>query len=375
MSTVRTENIPTTIGELNEDFAGRTTMAGYDSTKLIHIHRRNRPYVWGPEMRTKLLDSILKGYYIPPIISCSKYENNNERRYVMEGGNRITTIRKIMNGEVRELTQAEYSKVASFPITLVVMRNLTNRQQREIFRRLSKNIKVSDGQLYAMSEEDSPIVQEAFRFLNDVAYPHRARITNVFFDTVDKDNAGRKNLEDAMAIVSGAHNGIQYITKSFTRQEENVESQTPIDRELIYNRVNIILTIFERANEVIEPVDSKTKKAQFTVGAYIGAILYDILMNNEENMDEIITKWTKYIVMVRRNIPHAIEAIEIKGAQNINPDKLAKKSYRVALFLEEGRIASEEETKQIKHVYANDQVSEEDEDEEEEIEIEIEIEN
>jgi hypothetical protein len=378
MSTIRTENIPTTIGQLNEDFAGRTTMANYDQTKLIHIHRRNRPYVWGTEMQTKLLDSILKGYYIPPIISCSQYENNNERRYVMEGGNRITTIRKIMNGEVRELTPAEYSKVTSFPITLVVMRNLTNRQQREMFRRLNKNIKVSDGQLYAMSEEDSPIVQEALRFLNDVAYPHRARITNVFFDTVDKDNDGRKNLENAMAIVSGAHNGIQYITKSFARQEENVESQTPIepiDRELIYNKVNIILTIFERANEVIQPVDAKTKKAQFTVGTYIGVILYDILMYNGENMDEIITKWTNYIVMVRRNIPYAIEALEIKGAQNINPDKLAKKSYRVALFLAEGRIASEEETKQIKHVYANDQVSEEEEDDEEEIEIEIEIEN
>ena len=371
MSIIRTENIPTTIGQLNEDFAGRTTMAKYDPTKPIHIHRRNRPYVWGTEMQSKLLDSILKGYYIPPIISCSQYENGNERRYVMEGGNRITTIRKIMNGEVRELTPAEYSKVASYQITLVVMRNLTNRQQREMFRRLNKNIKVSDGQLYAMSEEDSPIVQEALRFLNDIEYPYRARITNVFFDTVDKDNDGRKNLENAMAIVSGAHNGIQYITKSFARQEENVESQTPIEKERIYNSVNIILTIFERANEEIQPVDTKTKKLQFTVGAYIGAIIYDIWMYTGDNINEIISKWTRYIVMVRRNVPHAIEALEIKGAQNINPDKLAKKCYRVGLFLAEGRIASEEETKQIKHV-VSDEVSEEEEDEEEEIEIEIE---
>lgn len=158
MPAVRIENIATTIGQLNEDFAGRNTMVGYDRDKLIHIHRRNRPFVWKDDMQCKLLDSMLKGYYIPPIICCSQYENGNERRYVMEGGNRITTIRKIMNGEVRKLSESEKNKIMCFPITLVVMRNLTNCQQREMFRRLNKNIKVSDGQLYAMSEEDSPIV-------------------------------------------------------------------------------------------------------------------------------------------------------------------------------------------------------------------------
>ena len=363
MASVRIENIATTIGQLNEDFAGRNTMARYEPDRLIHIHRRNRPFVWKVDMQSKLLDSILKGYYIPPIICCSQYENGIERRYVMEGGNRITTIRKIMNGEVRELTTSELNKVMCFPITLVVMRNLTNCQQREMFRRLNKNIKVSDGQLYAMSEEDSPIVQEAIRFLNDIEYPHRARITNVFFDTVDKDNAGRNNLANAMAIVSGSHNGVNCISKSFTRQEQYIESQDPIDREKIYNIVNIILTIFERADDELPNTDSKTKREQFTVGKFIGAILYDILTTSDENMNEVISKWSQYIIMVRRNVPRANDVIDIKGAQNINPDKLKKKCYLVKIFLAENRIATEEELKQIKHVYVDDDVSEEDDDE------------
>jgi uncharacterized protein with ParB-like and HNH nuclease domain len=71
--------------------------AGFDGSKLIEIHRRNRPYVWSHKMQLDFLDSILKGYYIPPIICCAK----NSKLYVMEGGNRITTIRRIMNNEVR----------------------------------------------------------------------------------------------------------------------------------------------------------------------------------------------------------------------------------------------------------------------------------
>jgi hypothetical protein len=115
-----------------------------------------------------------------------------------------------------------------------------------------------------------------------------------------------------------------------------------------------ILTVFERANEEFPLTDNKKKKALFTVGKYIGAIMYDILTRTDDEVSEIISKWVRYIVMERKNVEHASEAIEIKGAQNINTDKLKKKSARVELFLNEGRIATEEETRQMKHVYTDD---------------------
>lgn len=51
MAAIRTENINTSINELNEDFAGRKTMANYDESKQIHIHRRNRAFVWSKKMQ------------------------------------------------------------------------------------------------------------------------------------------------------------------------------------------------------------------------------------------------------------------------------------------------------------------------------------
>ena len=55
-----TENIQTTISQLNRDFSGRRESPDYDEHKLVHIHRRNRPFVWNKDMQVKLLDSILK---------------------------------------------------------------------------------------------------------------------------------------------------------------------------------------------------------------------------------------------------------------------------------------------------------------------------
>jgi len=350
MSSVRTQTSSTTVHDLIADFAGRFGTTYYDESKLVHIHRRNRPFVWNHKMQTNLLDSILKGYYVPPIICCYK----NGRQYVMEGGNRITTLQRILQGAVRDLSEEDILKVRVFSISVVVMRNLTPQQEREMFRRLNKSIKVSDGQLFAMSEDDSPLVREALDFLNAVDYPLRARITETFCDTINKDNDGRTLLANTVAIISGALFGVQYITKSFDRLEQHVENQTPIPRNRIVQVIGTILAIFESANNEEPLTDRKKKRKQFTVGYIIGAMLYDILTSTD-----VSDKWRSYIVAVRRGADYASEAVEIKGAQNNSPDKLKKICYRVEVFINENRLATDEELRLVKHIHS-DSASEDD---------------
>ena len=177
MSALRTETIPTTIGYLVDNFAGRISSPEYDDTKIIRIHRRNRAFVWIMKMVSDLFDSIIKGYYIQPIVSCSLIENGEngfiDRRYIMDGGNRTTAFYLILNNAIKILSEHERIKVRSHPISLVVMYNLTGKGQRELFTRLNKCVKATAGQLYAMSEEDSPLVQEVKLFIGDSKYPLR----------------------------------------------------------------------------------------------------------------------------------------------------------------------------------------------------------
>jgi hypothetical protein len=368
---IRTENIQTTMFALNGDFSGRRDSPGYDESKPIHIHRRNRAFVWNPEMQRAFLDSILKGYYIPPIICSSRIVNGLERREVMEGGNRITTIRRILNGEVsvqlpngmRAILPEEIRIVESHPVTLVVMRNLSSKQTREMFRRLNKNIKVSDGQLYAMSEEDSPLVREALAFLNDDSYPLRNQITDYFFDTRGKDNDGQSNLENAVAIISGSLHGPEFITRSFSRQEEHVENQADVNRSKIVTILGYAFDIFRQANQICELTDRRKMKAQWTVGYCLGVILYDILMNLT-SIPAIQQKWINYLVKVRKNEENALEAILVPGAQNINVDKLKRMSVKVDIYLNDGRIITNEELREVRHPLPTDTDDDEDDNDE-----------
>ncbi len=348
-----TETIQTTISQMNRDFAGRVGSNGYDETKLLHIHRRNRAYVWNKAMQEDLLDSILKGYYVPPIICCSRIIGGAERREVMEGGNRITTIRKILNNEVRELTPEQRHTVESFGVALVVMRNLTANHQRKMFRRLNKNIRVSDGQLYAMSEDDSPLVKEAIDLLNQDDHPLREMMTRHFFDTRGVDNDGKSNLANAVALISGAIHGVHYITKSYNVQDPMIDSQAIINRATIVQVLGAVLEIFTLADQIEPLTDKRKRRGQWSVGKWLGAMLYDYIMNPGYTRT-IQDKWANYIARVRSGEEGAEEATKIAGAQNLTATRYKRISTKVEIYMRENRLATAEQLNLINHPREDD---------------------
>lgn len=345
----RPQNDQTTISALNAIFAGRSNDPSHDPTKTVHIHRRNRAYVWNDEMQRKCLDSILKGYYIPPIICNSRVVDGRIRREVMEGGNRITTFRRILENKIRPLTDTERRMVDCFPITVVFMDNLTNEQQRDMFRRLNKNVRVTDGQLYAMSEEDSPLVQEALALLNKDDYPLRQRITDTFFDTrkvLDTDNP-KNNLSAAVALVSGAIHGAKFITRSFDRQESVVSSQDPIDRARVVAVLTHILDIFNRADGLVELVDGRRRRGQWALGTRLGPMLYDVITTDDLNSVQM--KWAQYLEKIRGGSIGSESAVSVGSAKNLTPDLLKRICAKVRIYVDENRLATDEELKEVRH--------------------------
>jgi len=347
-----TETIQTSVGSLNAEFSGRMNTPDYDETKRTHIHRRNRAYAWSIKMQRDLLDSILRGFYIAPIICSTRIIQGPrpvERREVMDGGNRITTFRNILLDKVRILTLEERQKVMSFPITVVVTSLMESRDQRDMFQRLNKSVTVSDGQLYAMSD-DSPLVQEALSLLNDDDYPLRGIISTIFFDTQHKDNDGRNNLANAVALVSGALHGPDHITKSYVMQEDFLDEGVVISRERVVEVLTHIFDIFTQVDRT-HPIDGRKRRGQWNVGKYLGAMMYDYLTNRETE------KWIVYLTAVRTERPLAEEAIKLGGAQNLTANRYKRVCAKVHIYLTENRIATDEELKPIVH----DTTSEEDE--------------
>jgi hypothetical protein len=345
---LRKDILQSTVGQFANQFAGRIGDPTYDNKKLYRNHKRNRAYVWNPAMQEKLIDSMLKNYPLPMFLCSSRIVNGEEIREILDGGNRTTTFQRILREEVRLLTPEERQIIMNFPITITVMYNLTSKDIREIFRRFNKGVKVSDGQLYAMAEEDSVIVCEAIALLQHSDHPLREVITETFFDTRCKDTKGMTNLENAVALVSGALNGPNYITKSYNVQEEMLEKQDPIDRDAVVRVLKPVFDTFVLANTYVELLDKRKRRAQWPIGRLLGPILYEILMWPDE-IPATQEKWALYIAALRREDGQAKEAIHLLGAQNLTATRHRRIAAKVTIFMKEKRIATDDELSSIVH--------------------------
>jgi hypothetical protein len=353
----------TTFGVVLDNFTGRRDDKEYEArrNKMYSIHRRNRAYVWKVDKRKRFLDSIHKSYHIPAItvhevILLGPDGTPRVVREIMDGGNRITTARKIDTDEVGfPVTAVDKAALRAAPITIVVLRGLSTPQQREMFKRMNDPTKVSAGQLYAMSD-DASLVQEALAFLEDPTYPERERLDK-HFPTVAltdkktgarKDSDGRTVLANAVGVVAGLLYGPNNITTSFDRQEEYLLKD--IDRSAYLPCLAIVLDILDAADEALPDFDKRNRVKQWGLGFVLGAMIYDI-KNGVATVPVIREKWRNYIVRVRAKTPDAEEAITaIGGANNLKATRLLRASMRVETFLSDGRLLTKDELKSVHHI-------------------------
>ena len=334
-----------TLYELNSRFAGRREMDGYDPSKRIHIHQRNRHLAWKPKDIKLIKESILLGYSMGEI-TISK--NTVARRDdVLDGGNRITAVRIIlMDGT---LTPEDRRVIENYTVSICFMVDPTPTQIVEQFRRLNRSIKVSDGQLYYMYIEDSPLVQEAVALLEDEDHPLRSTVDEVFSEGLREDNDKRMNLANAIAMVSGAINGVDSITTAFIRQEVKVSETEELDRDSIAETLEHVFKVFLRANRTYDVPHASKKKALFNVGKWVAPIMYDVLTRGNTPIKEIQKKWVDMMVLFRQGAENSSDAITIAGANNIKPDKLARISAKVQQYLDDRTILTETQLKTIYH--------------------------
>ncbi|KAL0061147.1 hypothetical protein AAF712_012067 [Marasmius tenuissimus] len=81
-----------------------------------------RDVVWTDQKQSGLIDSLLNNYYIPPVIFCVKTDSmNREIRTCIDGKQRLTSIRRFMDGELaREVVKSLFNSAISLTYLLLV---------------------------------------------------------------------------------------------------------------------------------------------------------------------------------------------------------------------------------------------------------------
>lgn len=366
------------IYQLNQNFTGRDTPGfpgGYDPTRSYRLHPRQRAEVWKYKHRESLLESIRVGRYIPPIIVNRVMLPSGKFVYdILDGGNRVSAFRRILDGGEFVLTDEERLVVNTATIEIVVLDGMTAEEIRKQFIVLNRSVRVSHGHLYHMSAEDSPIVRYAISIITDVDHPLHAVIVGLFTQNALTDSAAKGVLENVVALCAGAQYGEKHLTKSFDINEPILHG--PVNADLINERLGHAFDVFRRANLLQPMEDGRKKRGNFSVGRYLGGIIYDLLPHGTPgtasyeaaptNIEPILQKWARVIAAIHAEdlaSDMALLATTVPGANNINPRKLRKMSKQVEFYLAYGRVPSAVELRDlVAHTVGDDASTESDDD-------------
>ncbi|KAH8113154.1 hypothetical protein DFH11DRAFT_1878713 [Phellopilus nigrolimitatus] len=104
-----------------------------------------REIVWGDAKQVGLIDSILRNFYIPPVIfAFSQSEDGEEKRTCIDGKQRLTSIQRFMDGQPggtgKLLPQQYRSQFAHKQIVCMEYTDINSDAEREIFQRVQLGV-------------------------------------------------------------------------------------------------------------------------------------------------------------------------------------------------------------------------------------------
>jgi hypothetical protein len=363
MLNIRTRSTDIPLGDIPDLYKGREAK---DAVWRVPEHQRD--YVWKPHMQSRLIDSIMLTYPIPPIML---HEHTRGSFDIEDGQQRVETIFLYMQNKFRwnrgpkdevyynhpteaSMTESERQRFNLQRLFVIEFANATTDEIAEIFERLNSGKSLNDNDKL-WNRKDTPLLQ----FVKETIFgTHLARIQAIF---TDKIYWNAKNLSNAVGLIAGCLYGRDEITTSFTRlcKHLNVEIG-PEARDRCIRRLDRLLSLYESVDKdspypaqkllggktpsgKLRYVTALTKmKEQFALGKFSAYYLYDLINGDGERIDSRDHMWQLFLMKLR-NAEYYKYDNKLKGdgggANNIN---LAKLEAGIKLFDEYAKDNFEE---------------------------------
>ena len=218
-----------------------------------------RDVVWNNVLRTDLINSIMDGYYVPPVV----LEENNETniRECVDGKQRLTTLYDFFRNELKikvngynkkkiysELNKSEQKKYRNYKLPVTEISGYTDKEKRNQFQKI-QNAQTMRGSEKMYARKDISLIKKIKDKFNNL-------------DTLEKNlkiKNNRKGLFQVMVFCYGILDNTyikQYNDKNITNFYD--DDQLEIDDSkinFIYDKINQISNIMENREEVLKGSD------------------------------------------------------------------------------------------------------------------------
>lgn len=299
-------------------------LAGFD-TGLITKPGHQREYVWKKDTkRDALIQTILDGGYLPPILIRGKeMAGGSERLTIEDGLQRLTTLSKFLKGEIARgavrahtlngvkvpavrgvkfdaLSAEDKDKFRSYVVHIEYYNNATDAEALKTFHdvnRGSDTLKL--GEVLHSQLHNAPLAQLAIHLLLDpesVLFQRSAP----FWGKSRSDTSKRgKDLTIAAATLAGIAYGPAY----FNQKEEHLfpaVSRGDFSEKRIVKHLTRLIEVWEAVHEAF-PVSKDDPKTSFWNYTKFNGFILTGMRESELTWEEQKAHWVRFINECRTN--------------------------------------------------------------------------
>lgn len=281
------------------------------SDDSIDIPAHQRPEIWDVNRKIELIDTIMRGLPILPLVLYEELIDGKRIRWLEDGQQRYLSASgfkgdkfkaRTSSGEYKlysELNAEEKAKFNYYNMPVMTYENASEEERLHVFQYMQNGVSLKSGQRFHAMQSISPIVRyakETFMMGNN------ERVSKVFGfgNKPVKDTKTKKTLENAMAIAGGLVLGTGFITTSYDIIGPQLLKNIPPTAEIA---LNVLLEIYESVQTKSAWCNKELKRYQWPVGKITGYVLWSILhcMCFDGNIEALTEGWVSFLLHVRAN--------------------------------------------------------------------------
>lgn len=266
----------------------------------IRIPEHQRPEIWSKPRQQGLINTIMQGRPMPPLIIRETIDNGERSRWLEDGQQRYMSMKNFYNNKFsykntyyKDFSENDRVKFLTYKIPVLTYENATIEETIEMFDNFQNGVPLTPGQRFH-ARLDTPLVKYARERLLTPGMHFYARATAVFGPHESRNDTKTKRiLMNAMAIVGGVAHGADHITTSYDVLGPILTQ--PFNIERADSLLDKLLKVYEEVASY-QPFTPDEKKSHWPVGELTGYVLASLISSPT---DETIEKWVSYITGVR----------------------------------------------------------------------------
>ena len=274
----------------------------------LKVPPHQRTYVWKRKQEILLVESVLEGTPMPPVLIRIDGRGTQATKSIEDGRQRLTCLSRYRKDEF-EVFEKKFSQLSefdkllfnSYPMPVMTYKGATQEQTIKIFDKFQNGTPLSLGERYASLVEISPIIRLTKELLLTEEKGFHERAVNIWGK---HSGFGKRGIDlvNAVALIAG----LTFSDESSSCFSKKLDEMQPYLSKpissLLETRVrfhlNLLMSIYEDVQKKVPLETSSEINFQWNLGNITGYIAWS-LAAFPKDPERLKAGWVQYLCEVR----------------------------------------------------------------------------